>query len=93
MRKTDPQDETPPGRVVFEPTNPDNNNVFEGAELPCNRTHSTNENDIAFSGIPLDPNELRERERRHKKVYDQVDMEFQTQEGSLQLDAQALLVN
>jgi hypothetical protein len=37
----------------------------------------------AFAGIPLDPNELRKRERRHRKVYDQVDMVFETEEGLL----------
>lgn len=83
IRQKDLKDKTPPERVVFEPTKPEVNNVFEGAELPFRRTHSTKEKDIAFAGIPLDPSELRVRERRHKKVYDQVDMDFETQEGSL----------
>ena len=83
IRQKDLKDKTPPERVVFEPTKPEVNNVFEGAELPFRRTHSDNEKDIAFAGIPLDPSELRKRERRHKKVYDQVDIDFETQEGSL----------
>jgi hypothetical protein len=86
MRKNDPldpHDELPPEKVVFEPTDPDTNDVFEGSVLPRHRVHSSNEKDIAFAGIPLDPNELRKRERCHRKVYDQVDMEFETEEGLL----------
>jgi hypothetical protein len=84
MRKKDPQaanSDSQDRLVVFEPTKPHIKDVFKGSVLCRQRTPSSNEEDIAFPGIPLDPNELRKAERRHEQNYNRIDMEFESQEG------------